>query len=307
MSITPLSVAPIRRLGVMLLFAIVVSVIVHKWHSREMEIFVSPDSLSKKPAAQFIAVTLPPPPSLTMSTARPDAVWPLKLETTSVHTGSTREKMPVKPLRAQSVKPRSSPTVRPLNLAQDPKKARKTSNADSTGRAIGQSAKNSIGEKLLTRLETGDGPRIEIAWPARATERQQLFRLFHDCVGVRLARLQGKRIAAVEADNAYRAFSGYVRVINGATTLDEHTLLRNLDQPGIAVRLFPRSFDERLLTGLARLTGGDLRGMQHIRGSYTLRGNALTLAFISVDGKPVAGNILLADTRRCSVNSNIKY
>ena len=27
----------------------------------------------------------------------------------------------------------------------------------------------------------------------------------------------------------------------------------------------------------------------------------------SVDGKPVAGNILLADTRRCSVNSNIKY
>lgn len=293
-----------EKVGVVLLFAVMVSVIVHKRHSNEPENYVSPD---KATAAQFIAVVLPPPPALMNSMARSDAGTALKPEKSSDYSASSREGIPVKPMRPQSAKPGTSPAVRPLSIAKDSNKPRKTSIADSIGRTSGRSEKNNIGEKLLARLETGEGPHIEIAWPAQARDRQRLFRIFHNCVGVRLARLQGKRITTVEADAAYGGFSGYVRVINGATTLDEQALLRNLDHPGIPVRLFPRHFDERLLAGLARLTAGSLQGVQRIHGNYTFRENALILASVTIDGRPVPGKILLVDIRHCAGRDELTY
>lgn len=171
------------------------------------------------------------------------------------------------------------------------------------------------GRPLLRLLEIGEGPSVEIAWPASAAERRHLYRVFRQCYGMEIAvmdtsgRLFGEAGPAGAAwDINMDRYSGFVRQSSGGAALEEHETARQIRQRhGIdgqaTVRLFPRAADATLLGGLKQLIGAGYAGNVHIRARYEVSGWHVGVAGLSVDAKPVAGRVDLsgAASRNCSI------
>lgn len=167
------------------------------------------------------------------------------------------------------------------------------------------------GRALLRIFEHGEGPSIEIAWPANRDERQRLFDLLSRCFGMQVAVTDGTaaihtidpathRVAALDLDR----LSGFVRVIQGEPLPGE---LRAIEQVGArfgaggnAVRIFPRRFDALLLGGLSRIAGPSYRKGSAIRARYALDGGRVVVTSVSVDGRLQAGGIDLTPASRCT-------
>lgn len=171
------------------------------------------------------------------------------------------------------------------------------------------------GRALLRILEHGEGPSVEIAWPASDKAREHLFQRFASCYGMRIALMddggrlfvgEGRRLApwSINLDR----YSGYVRQASGVTGRAERQAIGRIRAHhgkvvgATPVRLFPRRVDAVLLGGLHELLGGDYASSKTIRATYLLKGGTVIVDAVIVDGRRVPGRIdlSLGTGRTCS-------
>ena len=159
------------------------------------------------------------------------------------------------------------------------------------------------GRTLLRLLEHGAGPEIELAWPRERADRAKLYDMLNRCFGMRLALMdsQGRLLGGdgeAWTPNLDR-FSAFIRHPSGRLTAAEQRQMSRAG-PGLKlVRLFPRSFDARLLGGLNGLIGADYGGLGQIQARYRLSGRTLLVERIEGDGRRYPGEIAIPAPRGC--------
>ncbi len=227
--------------------------------------------------------------------ARPKTIEPLKARPKTIEPLKARPKT-IEPLKArQPETPPPAPVVKiksPQQAPQDAKTAAQT------------------GRPLLRMMEHGDGPSIEISWPRDSRARADLYRVFSQCYGMRVALMTAAGSLYDEASDPGQAwpintdrFSGFLRRSQGGATADELATTRRIRarhglSNAAAVRVFPRQTDAVLLGGLKNLTGDGYANGQTIRAAYRLSGWRVGIADIHVDSRPVAGEVDLSGAAR---------
>ena len=246
------------------------------------------------------AIVLPPPP-------RQAPAPPLHTLQPSV---KTKPRMEIKAM-AMTVQPQQSTPARvveKLTVVPPQQSAAVAAKApdDPEPRAVAAQ-----GRVLLRLLEHGQGPAIELAWPQDAGERAQLYHRFRDCLGMRVAlsRQPGELfVADGSPGESWRPngdrYSGFARQPSGRLAAAEQEDLRaiarrhDLSPGSLAMRIFPREVDAQLLGGLEHILAVGYGQAEEIRARYYLRGDAIFVGGIQVDGRPVAGFIPLSNTCR---------
>lgn len=173
------------------------------------------------------------------------------------------------------------------------------------------------GRALLRLLERGEGPDIEIAWPAAVSARSELYRLFANCFGMRtIVMTDGGEMFGASGDGfdtgAFNSdrYSGFVRQPAGGMSADERRHVEAIRRRhglsgGQALRLFPRRVDAILLGGLQRIAGDSFDKGIRIRARYSAVGNGVQVADIQVEGRPTDETLVLPYTaqRACRKSS----
>ena len=171
------------------------------------------------------------------------------------------------------------------------------------------------GRALLRLLERGEGPDIEIAWPAAAAARSELYRLFANCLGMRtIVMTDGGEMFGASGDgfdtgefNSDR-YSGFVRQPAGGMSADERRHVEAIRhrhglRSGQVLRLFPRRVDAILLGGLQRIAGDSFDKGIRIRARYSAVGNGVQVADIQVEGRGTDETLVLPfNTQRACRN-----
>lgn len=162
------------------------------------------------------------------------------------------------------------------------------------------------GRVLLRQLEHGQGPAIDIAWPARAEDRQKLHERLTRCHGMRLAIMdrEGRLFDAESAAGRpweinLDRYSGFVRQGDGPLVAGDAAAgvairaRHGLTAETVTVTVFPRSVDAALLAGLAPIAGYDYDSAKTVRAAYALAGRRVAVEGIWVDGFQFDGAIVL--------------
>jgi hypothetical protein len=199
----------------------------------------------------------------------------------------------VQPLQPSPV---TTPMAKPMPVAA-PQVAKKIPATDTN-------AETARGRVLLRLLEHGQGPAIELAWPNSASQRARLYRRFRDCFGMRVALSPSVGQLYVAEDTPgqnwrpnHDRYSAFARQPSGRLTdaerrdLDAIVHRHGLSGDSPAVRVFPRRVDAHLLGGLDRILGAFYGQARAIRARYELRGGAVQVRDIDVDGRAVPGTI----------------
>lgn len=195
----------------------------------------------------------------------------------------------------QTVVKRSKPQVQSDVKAPTREKVQQKTpvKAQQTAKVVDVSQHQSrASERMLQQVEAGKGPSIEINWPSAANQRKALFSTLVDCLGVGLGVLINGNVTPIH--DSGRQYSRLVRMVGGKMVEREARFHRQSGINGIAVRLFPRHLDSRLLAGLASISAKPLSQYSQVQGVYVLSGGSLWVKNIYFDGKLHQGNILLA-------------
>ena len=281
-----------------------------------------------KPAAQSAAVRTPS--TKTFAPLRPEPDLEAYPPDAIPSVAPAAPKM-LKPAPAQDAKPTPIKPLRPQQMSKDPeqlgpaeavpqvaKPSQHAENlADENSAHKPPGAKNGTvmldgegvhqGRALLRILEHGEGPSVEIGWPANGTVREHLFQRFASCYGMRIALMDGDGRLFV-ADGRRQIpwpvnldrYSGYVRQANGVVGRAERQAVGRIRAHhgtvtgATVVRLFPRRVDAILLGGLHALIGGDYARAKTIRATYQLNGGSVIVDAVIVDGRRVPGGIDLS-------------
>ena len=250
-------------------------------------------------AVAMAAVALPPPPAIPTPapTAAPIEPAPNQQSAPAVDTALVPKAAPMPKTEARPA-PAPEPVIQQAKLeaskalSEDPVNIAVDSTADDVQQVTPE------GASLLAQLERGEGPNIQLAWPQTVAAHQQLFSVFRRCAGMRLGKLNAGRLVAIEP-GASRVMSGYMRVAAGAALPEERRISQQLQAVGQSVRLFPRVFDQRLLSGLDRALDGKLSTMGTVRAEYRWANGRLQLVNISGDGKAYYNTIVLMQNPSC--------
>ncbi len=219
-----------------------------------------PSSLEELPAAanapadtpqapDLSAVYLPPPPVVTAAApaVEPAANRPKPLAIAE----PPAPKVPDAPVEEVVVRSEPPPAPEPSSVS-----------VEITPEAVRE------GRALLRLLERGEGPDIEIAWPAAADDRADLYRLFSTCFGMRTIVMSDDGEMFDANGDAVTAgvfngdrYSGFVRQPAGGLSAEERRQVDAIRQrhglgQGRVLRIFPRRVDAVLLGGLHLLAGG---------------------------------------------------
>jgi hypothetical protein len=280
---------------------------------------------SSKPVQLAMAnISLPPPPA---PAPPPRTVSPMKAVTKATPVTAKA----VQPLAPQLQRPVPMiKSIEPIKPAPKPKQTPPQQSAKPTSAptpvSVHAPAPSSPpkptpqkaaaeGRPLLRLLEHGKGPSVEISWPRSVSLRHQLYRLFQNCYGMRIAVMAAdgrlfddvSRPGQAWAVNLDR-YSGFVRQSSGGASLDEHDTarrIRNHHGLGITttVRLFPRRTDALLLGGLKSLIGAHYANATRIRAYYQVSGWRVRVAGITVNARPITGQVDLSSgaTQRCAI------
>jgi len=272
------------------------------------------------------SVVLPAPPQIA-SAATPEAIKikPLKATEDSPPVEPEIKVQKIEPLRpaptptpdppvkpAARLKPTPTWPAKPLAKPIDAtklvsNKPRATATRPGTKAAA-------TGRVLLRVLEHGEGPAIEIAWPAAARERAALTDRLRRCYGMKLALMAPS--GALYSSRSARGqpwtpnldlYSGFVRRTAGSLPTAERRLVddirRRHGHRGATVHVFPRRVDALLLGGLQALVGPRYKTSSSIRAHYDLSRDALIVRNLSVDGRAVSGGVDLSAAEHCRGNS----
>lgn len=263
----------------------------------------------KKTVTAVATVVLPPPPAaptepgreitpLAASVAAPEMPPVQNIEPLKQQSSTTPEAETIEPLRVRQ--PETPPPAPPLGVETTPPR-QPVETAEKAAQA---------GRPLLRMMEHGEGPSIEIAWPRDSRARADLYRVFSQCYGMRMALMTAGGSFYDEASDPGRAwpintdrFSGFLRRSEGGATADELGAAQRIRArhglaKATAVRVFPRRTDAVLLGGLKNLTGDGYGKGRTIRAAYRLSGWRVGIAAIHVDSRPVAGEVDLSGAAR---------
>jgi len=288
----------------------------------EIKTLAAKPLLDKPPPATARTVVLPaPPPFVRALEPEPKEIKPLKATETSPPVEPEIKMAIIEPLRptptpvpaprvrpAARLKPTAEPIAKPVATRPDaakpvvkkpqPRVTRPGTKAAATGRV------------LLRVLEHGEGPEIEIAWPAASHERAALADRLRRCYGMQLALMTPT--GALYSSQSARGqawtpnldlYSGFVRRTAGSLPAAERHLVNDLHRRhghrGATVHVFPRRVDALLLGGLQALVGPRYKSSSSIRAHYDLSRDALIVRNLSVDGQAVAGGVDLSAVEHC--------
>lgn len=166
------------------------------------------------------------------------------------------------------------------------------------------------GRVLLRMFEQGAGPSVEIRWPSQAGERDRLYDIFTQCLGMKVGLLddQGhvylgegprQQAMAINLDK----YSGFVRRPEGAIAGDEQREIARIrayhGMSAPPARMFPRRVDAYLLGGLRTAVGDQYLKMKSVRAAYRLSGQRVMIDSITADGRAVDGAIDLSTVASC--------
>ncbi len=274
------------------------------------------------------SLRLPPPPVTEVANVVPPVAAPT-IAVTPLVQSETEPEPQVAPLRPSPAPP-PAPSVRPLQAKAPTRMSKPMSKAPvrrpapkdasahpprSASVAVAAAAADPKtlreGRTLLRLLEHGEGPGIEIAWPPGRAGRQQLFRRFAACFGMRLALVDAAGKLFTDSGARGRSwdlnldrYSGFVRRLAGRLTAAERrqaaAIATRHGRQGALVRVFPRRVDALLLGGLSRLIGPGYRGARTIRARYRQMAGGLSVEDVSVDGRAVSGRIELTRAMKAS-------
>ena len=162
------------------------------------------------------------------------------------------------------------------------------------------------GRALLRLMEHGKGPSIEIAWPASDRKRQQLYRLFSTCFGMRSALMDQQQRLFIDTGAPgemwrpdFDRLSGYMRQTAGLIPAEEQRQLEAIERHhggigGIPVRLFPRRIDAVIFGGLHEAAVNSHGTTNNIRARYEIEKGAVLISNILINGRPVTGRLNLS-------------
>jgi hypothetical protein len=164
------------------------------------------------------------------------------------------------------------------------------------------------GRLLLERIEKGEGPSIEIAWPDEPASRQRLLQHLERCAGwTPLLLADGRLWRASDpsghswAPSPEQAPSGLLRDVDGVAVDDAAIAsirVRHRLSAGTLVASVERGWDARLLGGLDRLLGVGWAGAV-VRAQYVAESDRLTITGIMLNDAAVAGMVDLGAVSRC--------
>jgi hypothetical protein len=291
-----------------------------------------PPGNTQRPADASAAVVLPPPPPPTIPDNAKNTAKLSKAPMKSLVATKNKPAPAIVPIRPGVKQPAPMVAVRPLlpspsvpnDDVSDPMvegvleppienayKDAKAKKAFAIVRPGEQTALVEQGRVLLRMLEHGRGPAIELAWPDRAGDQEQLYQTLRDCLGMRVALRDGAGrlyIANSPTGQAWRPnidrYSGFARQPTGRLAAAERRDIlnigqhHNLSRQTRAIRIFPRRVDAQLLGGLRRLVGERYGRAHNIRAKYRLFADGVTIMGILVDGRSIAGGVALAAPAR---------
>lgn len=219
------------------------------------------------------------------------------------------EPPPPTPLKPKPPKPvEKTPVATPVKTAalQPPKPPKAVPKADpppvqNVAALVGE------GRAFLRILERGSGPSIEIRWPTDPQQRDRLYGVLVQCLGMRTVILDNDgRLYIGEGARGQPTtlnsdrYSGFVRRPEGAIATDEqreiarvrayHATIANADP----ARIFPRRVDAFLIGGLSQAVGEDYLKKKTIRAAYRLSNGHAIVDSITVDGSRIDGSIDLS-------------
>ncbi|MGB0682360.1 MAG: hypothetical protein ACPGOV_06615 [Magnetovibrionaceae bacterium] len=165
------------------------------------------------------------------------------------------------------------------------------------------------GRVLLTLMEHGEGPSIEIAWPDDRSAWAPLYRRLTGCHGVTTVLLAGDGRVFDQGGTPGQGrrldrdrWSTFIRHPKGDLVHQEKRRIQAIrHRHGLIearpVRLFPRHVDAAFLGQLAATLGGSYRDAEVIRATYGLDGATLVVGDITVDGRPIKSDMRLASRK----------
>lgn len=287
---------------------------------------IKPPVSEKADTPASLPIVLPPPPSAPASAA-------LKPRAVRDQTAAAPSHPPLKPLtpRATLAAP-PPPDVKPLAPRRKvaalkpmpvqaravvspakPVEARKQTSPPAPS-ALEAPASETLapsvdiqteGRVLLRLLESGNGPRIKIAWPASASAREALYRRLTQCHGMRTAILsKDKKIflnegpAGIANSMNLDRSSGFVRHPDGALPTGERSVAKDIRSRhrlsgGTTIRVFPRAVDAALLGGLSSEIGSGYLKRGEITARYRIVDGRVSIGDVTADGQRFRTEIFL--------------
>lgn len=262
--------------------------------------------------SQPMVVTLPPPPkpkpmpkvSVVQAPVVKEPVAPSVKPVVSVTQQAPKP-------RAKAMAEKPQPVTNPVKAEPVPDPVKPEVPAVKEVKEVTQ-AEAVGGRALLRVLEHGKGPVIEIAWPASTAARHQLYQMFKTCFGMEnalmdnqgnLFRATGPRQTRWEIN--LDRYSGFLRQASGQLPAREQYVMSQISRhhgrlkDPVPVRIFPRRVDASLLGGLKMITGQGYDKANNIQAQYRLKGGALLITDVRVDGRKMEGQVALPALRSC--------
>ena len=286
----------------------------------------SPAKIAKrlKPGmpVKTIKEIVPLEPKVRKSKPQVYKVVPLKPTVKILERLKTKVASPLKPdnrANPQEITPAISSDVKPqtakLSMALEDKGIISRSKKLTNGQKLTVGRKNMSllvdrGRPLLRLLEHGDGPSIDISWPANRRERKALFEIFEKCYGMVVALIS--RNGDLHSHLSQRApweinldyYSGFVRQSGDLSTASEREWTRRIVKMhphavgSLPVRVFPRETDALLMGGLQKILKGFYGSTKSITARYVRNGKRVLIENIKADGRGVRGRIDLSSVLR---------
>ncbi len=163
---------------------------------------------------------------------------------------------------------------------------------------------------VLRRIEAGEGPGLEIAWPSDPASRLHLTRVLSRCHGMATI-LMGEEGGwnLEDAGSPWRfvptVHSGFVRTVAETTLLprDRASIARARRDAQFRTapvrRVFPRHQDIALLSGLSRVIGEALSDQMSLRAAYEVGPLGVRIGNVTANGRSHQGGFTLPAERGC--------
>lgn len=152
------------------------------------------------------------------------------------------------------------------------------------------------GRVLLRMISEGNGPQIEIGWPARAADRDRLYELLTSCYGMVSAILTSDQKLYRRAGTAGEAwsvnrdrYSDFLREAQGRLPAPEKTVADTIRRKhgvsGKVVRLLPRNVDAGVVGALFRLANQNHKESAVIKAEYAFDPTGLVINNIEIHAR----------------------
>jgi hypothetical protein len=253
----------------------------------------------------LVSMTLPPPPSAPApggSAAQPVA--------------DISRPQPNMPSVAKPIAPKEDEEPRASSKVTAPKAPRITAPAITTpgitpmARVVRPTRRDARdGAALLDAMARGEAPGIRIAWPDYRAERDRLRGYLERCAGWRVLLSTGAQLWSLEEEpgtpwTPRSTTSGYMRLVGGTEATVAAELIDRIRQRhdltgGQTVAVATRSFDARLIGGLANLLGEEAVKEAQVSGRYVIEGSSVHVSGLRVGGRPAPGAVDLGRISRC--------